>query len=289
MRGFEPSAAAPGVRRDGLYRWGRRMDLVPLLVLIAIAVVVVILVRLMVRLTIVHEHERGLRFRSGRLTGLVGPGSYLTLRPLSELRVLDTRPRSLPIEGQEILTADGVAAKVSLVARFEVGDPTAAVTRDTDFQRTTYLVLQLGLRDAITRRTLDEALAARLQMGAEIRDACGGRLAAIGVELLEVDVRDVMLPGELKRAFVGVIAARKEGEAALERVRGETAALRGLANAGRMLDDSPGLLQLRKLQEIGRSSGNSSVFGAPDAAPGRPNRARTPRARDAAEPGPAER
>jgi hypothetical protein len=85
-------------------------------------------------------------------------------------------------------------------------------------------------------------------------------------------VRDVMLPGELKRAYASVIVTRKEGEAALERARAETAALRGLANAGRTLADNPGLLQLRILQELGSSSGNTVVFGAPDGLPAaRPN------------------
>jgi regulator of protease activity HflC (stomatin/prohibitin superfamily) len=256
------------------------MDLLPLLALVAILLLVAVLVRRLVGVTIVHEHERGLRYRSGRLKGLVGAGTYLTLPPWTQVLVLDMRPASITVEGQEILTADGVAAKVSMVARYEVGDAAAAVTRDVSYSRTLYLLLQLGLRDAITRRTLDEALAARGDLGAEIRDACGGRLAAIGVELLEVDVRDVMLPGELKRAFTSVITARKEGEAGLERVRSETAALRALANAGRLLDDNPGLLQLRILQEVGGSSGNSIVFGAPEPQPARPSRSRSPRARD---------
>ena len=60
-----------------------------------------------------------------------------------------------------------------------------------------------------------------------------------------------MVPGELKRAFAGIVAARREGEAALERARGETAALRSLANAGRLIEDNPGLLQLRILQQLG--------------------------------------
>ena len=72
-----------------------------------------------------------------------------------------------------------------------------------------------------------------------------------------------MVPSEMKRAFAGIVAARREGEAALERARGETAALRGLANAGRMLDDNPGLLQLRILQQLGASSGNTIMLGVP--------------------------
>ena len=238
------------------------METVIGLVAIALVVLAVVVAVRSIRITTIHDYERGLRFRQGKLVGLVEPGIHVTVGPLTEIRGLDVRPAMVPVEGQEILTADGVAAKVSLVARYVVGDPVAAVTRDADFRRTTYLLLQLGLRSAVTRRTLDESLDARAELGPEVRDAVAGRLAAIGVELLDVEVRDVMLPGELKRAFASVIAARKDGEASLERARAETAALRGLANAGRTLVDNPGLLQLRILQEVGASSGNTIVFGA---------------------------
>jgi regulator of protease activity HflC (stomatin/prohibitin superfamily) len=240
------------------------MDLLlALLALLVFLLLVAGVIRLSVTVATVHDHERGLRYRGGRLTGLVGAGVYVGVRPWSEVRVLDVRPTFVAVEGQEVLTADGVAAKISLAARYVVGDAAAALTRDADYRRTLYLLLQLALRDAVGRRTLGEALAARPEIGPEVREACAGPMATIGVELLDVDVRDVMLPGELKRAFAAVVAARKDGEAALERARAETAALRALANAGRMLDDNPGLLQLRILQELGQSSGSSVVFGAP--------------------------
>jgi regulator of protease activity HflC (stomatin/prohibitin superfamily) len=257
-------------------------QLLALLALVAIVALVVAAVRILVRFTVVHDYERGLRYRSGRLAGLVDAGTYLGIRGFSEVQVLDVRPTFVVVEGQEVLTSDGVAAKVSLAARYMVADAAAAITRDADFRRTLYLSLQLALRDAIARRTLDEALADRRAMGPEIREACAGPMAAIGVELLDVDVRDVMLPGDLKRAFAGVVAARKEGEAALERSRTEIASLRSLANAGRMLDDNPGLLQLRILQELGQSSGNTVVFGAPETpgvAGSEPTRARRARTR----------
>lgn len=240
------------------------MELVGLLVALVALVAALLLVRA-VRVVTIHDYERGLRFRGGRLAGLVDAGTHLTLAPLSEIVALDVRPAVVPIEGQEVLTADGAAAKVSLVARYVVADPVAAYTRDAAYYRTMYVWLQLALREVVTARTLEETLADRRALGAEIGEAVAGRLASIGVELLEVDVRDVMLPGELKRAYTGVLAARKEGEAALERARAETAALRSLANAGRAVADNPGLLQLRILQELGASSGNTVVFGAPDA------------------------
>ncbi len=241
------------------------MELVlPLLVVAAIVITIVQVVR-QVRLVTVRDYERGLRFQRGKLAGLVDPGVHWTFARFSEIQPLDLRPTTTPVEGQEVLTSDGVAAKVSLVARYAVGDPVAAITRDAAYSRTVYLWLQLALRDAIARRTLDEAIAGRTAMGAEIREAVAGRIAELGVDLLDVDVRDVMLPGELKRAYSGVVAARKDGEAALERARSETATLRNLANAGHAMADNPGLLQLRILQELGASSGNTVVFGAPDA------------------------
>jgi regulator of protease activity HflC (stomatin/prohibitin superfamily) len=239
----------------------------PLLQLVAIFAVIVLLVLLAsrwFRFVTIHDHERGVRFARGRLTGLVGTGTHVSVSPFSEIQVLDARPTAMVVEGQEVMTADGVALKVSLAARYLLGDPVAAVTGDADFRRAIYLMLQLTLRDALAGRTVEEALAARREIGAAVRQAAASDLAALGVELLAVEVRDLMVPGELKRAFAGVIAARKEGEAALERARGETAALRSLANAGRMVEDNPGLLQLRVVQQLGASSGNTVMLGMPD-------------------------
>ena len=142
------------------------------------------------------------------------------------------------------------------------------MTDDQSWLRALYVALQAGLREAIAGRTADEMLAARGEIGPAVGAAVASELARIGVELLGVDVRDVMVPAELKRAFAGIVAARREGEAALERARGETAALRSLANAGRLVEDNPGLLQLRVLQQLGASSGNTIMLGWPGA--GRP-------------------
>jgi regulator of protease activity HflC (stomatin/prohibitin superfamily) len=235
----------------------------PLFVVLAL-IAIALLIRLFVRIVTVHDYERGLRYRSGRFTGLVDPGSHVAVRPFSEIRILDARPGFLAVEGQEVLTSDGVAVKVSLAARYVVGDPVAAVTSDQDFRRAMYIELQLGLRDALAQGTLEEIFAARSKIGPAVLERTASSLARLGVELLGVEVRDLMVPGELKRLFAGVVAARKEGEASLERVRAETAALRSLANAGRMVEENPGLLQLRMLQQVGGSTGNTVLLSMPD-------------------------
>jgi regulator of protease activity HflC (stomatin/prohibitin superfamily) len=234
------------------------------LVLLALIVVVVLLVRVFVRVVTVHDYERGLRYRSGRFTGLVDPGSHVVIRPINEVRVIDGRPGFVLVEGQEVLTADGVPLKVSLAARYVVGDPVAAITNDQDYLRALHVELQLGLRDALSAGSVEEILGSRAKIGPAVMERTASSLAKIGIELLGVEARDIMVPGELKRLFAGVVAARKEGEASLERVRAETAALRSLANAGRLIEDNPGLLQLRMLQQVGGSTGNTVVVSMPD-------------------------
>ena len=231
---------APGLRRRlAIGRNGRLPDrelrsatdgyveqLIGPLFLLALVVIAALLVRMFVRVVTVHDYERGLRYRSGRFTGLVDPGAHVVIRPLNEVRVIDARPGFLLVQGQEVLTADGVAVKVSLAARYVVGDPVAAVTNDQDFLRALHVELQLGLRDALSAGSVEEVLASRAKIGPAVMERTASSLARIGIELLAVEVRDIMVPGELKRLLAGVVAARKEGEVSLERVRGETAALR---------------------------------------------------------------
>jgi regulator of protease activity HflC (stomatin/prohibitin superfamily) len=235
------------------------------IVVLLVVLIVGVLVRPAITVATIRDYQRGLRYRQGRLVGLLDPGTHLAIRPLTEIQVLDGRPTSITVPGQEILTADGVALKVSLTARYVVADAIAAVTNDQNYVSALYTALHAGLREALAGRTADEILAGRAELGPAVGGAVASELARIGVELLGVDVRDVMVPAELKRAFAGIVAARREGEAALERARGETAALRSLANAGRMIEDNPGLLQLRILQQLGGSSGNTIMLGVPGA------------------------
>jgi regulator of protease activity HflC (stomatin/prohibitin superfamily) len=231
-----------------------------IIVLLLIVVIVAVLARAFVSVVTFRDYQRGLHYRQGKLVGLLSTGTHVAIRPITEIQLLDARPTQLTVPGQEILTADGVALKISLTAQYVVADPVAALTNDQSWQAALYAALHAGLRDAIAGRTADDVLASRAEIGPTIAGSVASEIARIGVELLSVDVRDVMVPGELKRAFAGVVAARREGEAALERARGEQAALRSLANAGRLLEDNPGLLQLRVIQQLGSTPGNTIML-----------------------------
>jgi regulator of protease activity HflC (stomatin/prohibitin superfamily) len=238
--------------------------LLTLVVLVLLIALVAVIARATLTVVTIHDYERGVRYRQGRLRGLVDPGTRVVLRQVDEVRVVDGRPSFLVLEGQEVLSSDGVAIRISLAAQYVVGDAVAAVTADQDYRRALYLLLQLGLREAVAGRTVDQVLSARSEIGPAVMAAAAGPISRIGIELLEVHVRDLMLPAELKRVFAAVVAARKDGEASLERARAETAALRSLANAGRMVEDNPGLLQLRIMQQLGETPGATVMIGMPD-------------------------
>ncbi len=238
--------------------------LVPVLSIVVVAIIVAAVARLLFDVVTIHDYERGLRYDRGQFVGLLAAGTHVVFRPIGEIRVLDGRPVVATIDGQEVLTADGVNVKLSLATRYVIDDPVTAVTSDQNFRVALHVILQLGLREAVAGRTADELLAARSEIGRTVLELTASRIASLGLELLSVEVRDLMLPAELKRAFAGVVAARKAGEAALERARGETAALRNLANAAGVLEQHPGLLQIRALQEVGGSSGNTIMLGLAD-------------------------
>jgi regulator of protease activity HflC (stomatin/prohibitin superfamily) len=211
----------------------------------------------------VYEYERGLRFDRGRFSAVVEPGAYRILRSRTRITTIDVRPTLVAVPGQEVITADGVSIRISLAAEFGIVDPVTAVIKNGDYVEKLYVALQLALREIVAATEIDALLEQRATVGARLAEMTHDEAARLGLDLVRVDAKDFMFPGELRRTFAQVVAARKEGLAALERARGETAALRNLANAARMMESSPSLLQLRALQEIGRSGGNTVVLGLP--------------------------
>lgn len=163
--------------------------------------------------------------------------------------LVDLREQLLAVAPQEILTADGAQVRVSAAVRWAVADPIAFHEKAVDPMAGVYLATQVALRNALGDLEVT-ALAAR---GARLpADELTAAVAAVGLELgvrvIEVVVKDVILPVELRTAATAVLAARQHGLAQLEAARAETAALRSLANGAQLLDRHPALATLRAIQ-----------------------------------------
>lgn len=217
-----------------------------------------------VRQVIIYEYQRGLRYKKGRYVTTLTPGRYWINSLSSTILHVDIRPEFITIQGQDVLSSDGVSLKVSLAAEFQVVDPNNAINKNNNFRTALYLTLQMSLREIVGTEKIDALVENRAGISSKLMELGSPKAADFGLNLLSADVKDIMFSGEMKKAFAHVVKAQKEGQAALERARGETAALRNLANAARMMDDNPNLLHLRALQALADSTGNTLVFGMPN-------------------------
>jgi regulator of protease activity HflC (stomatin/prohibitin superfamily) len=208
----------------------------------------------MFRRVTVHETEVGLRYRRGKFERLLEPGGYWLLG--SGLRVdrIDVRRRLMVVASQEVLTSDSVQLRMSTVVAYRVVDAPRAAHDVESYEQELHVAVQLALRTIVGEATAEELLEKRLD-GERLKELVAERATALGLELFSIDLRDVMLPGDVKAAFTEVLRARAEARAALERARGESTALRNLANAARLLETNPGLMNLRLLQTIAQESG----------------------------------
>lgn len=231
--------------------------LVSVLVLLVLAIVL----PRAIRSVTVFEFERGVKFSRGRFAGVLEPGIHWYLPYFTRIQKLDTRPTRVAVTGQEVLSSDGVAVKTSIAATFRIVNPEAALLQTDDYQTAVHTELQLALRAIISGLPVEELLAKRPELAAQLKAIAGERLQALGIELQDAALRDLTFPGELKKIFTQVVKARQEGLAALEKARGETAALRNLANAAQMIERNPQLMHLRLLQVLGQQPGNTVVLG----------------------------
>ncbi len=234
-----------------------------ILTIVAGIVLMVLLSKFGLKRETIYEYERGLKYSKGRFKQVLEPGQYWYLKYHTRLDKVDVRPRVIAVPGQEVLSSDSVTLKVSIAAKYEIADPNVAVNMVEDYQVALYTELQLALREIIGSEAIDDLLEKRGEFSQKLAELTEGKVEALGLKLHSVSIKDIMFPGPLKQMFARVVNARKEGLAALERARGETAALRNLANAAKMIKENPALMQLRLLQSIEESSGNTVVLGMP--------------------------
>ena len=233
------------------------------IIILLIFFAILLVKKAVIRRMTVFEYERGVKYVNGKFETILEPGQYWYLPFLVHIQKVDIRPCFVSITGQEVLSSDGVTLKVSLAAKYEISDPNIAINKVQNYQEALYLELQLALREIIGTAMIDDLLEKRNEFANKLMELTAAKIQALGLKLLSVNLKDIMFPGPLKQIFAQVVKARKEGQAALEKARGETAALRNLANAAKMLESNPNLLQLRMLQAIGESSGNTLVLGMP--------------------------
>lgn len=201
---------------------------------------------------IIEAHEAGLLFVDGKLTErlLAGRHAFWAVGRTVRIGKVDMRPSPLEVTAQEILTKDRVGIRVTLTAFIRVVDPEKAVLAAGDVPGTVYRLVQFAIREAVATRTLDDILAARDTIDREVRAFVTQRAVDLGVEIGEIGVKDVILPGDVRDLLNKVVEAERTAKANLIRRQEETAATRSLLNTARLMEDNPLLLRLKELEAL---------------------------------------
>ncbi|MBI4541360.1 MAG: slipin family protein [Gemmatimonadetes bacterium] len=218
-------------------------------------------------LRILWQYERAVVFRLGKLTGSKGPG-LLFLVPffVERMRRVDLRIRTLDIAPQDTITRDNVSVKINAVVYYRVMDPVKAVVEIEDYHFAVSQLAQTTLRSVIGQSELDEVLAKREQINEVIRDIIDEGTDPWGLEVTAVEIKDIDLPQEMKRAMAKQAEAERERRAKVIGAEGEYQASQKLAQAARIIAQEPIALQLRFLQtavEVAAEKNSTTLFPLP--------------------------
>jgi regulator of protease activity HflC (stomatin/prohibitin superfamily) len=236
--------------------------------LVAAGVLFVILfVILPTILIIVTEYERAVFFRLGHIReGAKGPGIVVRFPLIDRVVKVSLRVEVVDIPAQAAITADNVTVQVDAVVYFQVIDPVQAILGVDSFKFASQRVAMTSLRSIIGRFELDDLLAHRETVNDELREKIAVSTGAWGVEVKQVEIRDITLPSELLRAMARQAEAERERRAKVIAATGELEASRELAEAATKLATAPGALQLRTLQtlaEVATEKNSTLIFPIP--------------------------
>jgi regulator of protease activity HflC (stomatin/prohibitin superfamily) len=200
----------------------------------------------------VEESKAGLLYIDNKIVRTLTPGVYgfWSVVATPRIETIDLRMQPLEITGQEVLTKDKVSIRVNVSAQYRVVDPLKARQSVKDYADYLYRVLQLAVRQALGKKTLDEILAEKVDLDPELVEGIRKDLAAIGLELGFAAMKDIILPGEMRDILNQVVAAEKLAQANLIRRREETAATRSLLNTARLMDENPLLIRMKELETL---------------------------------------
>ena len=200
--------------------------------------------------TMAAEGSVALRFVDGQLDAVLPAGRHAAFTALRKVHfaVIDLKERLINVTGQEVMTKDRLTLRLNVAAAFQVVDPKRLATVARNPDEVLYLAIQLAAREAVATRTLDELLAAREELAQGMGEMVKARADTVGLKLVELGLKDVVLPGDMKELLNKVIQAQKEAEANVIFRREETAATRSLAQTAKVLAENPLLVRLKELE-----------------------------------------
>ncbi|MFN1836311.1 slipin family protein [Balneola sp. MJW-20] len=226
--------------------------------IITILIFIAILAPQMVK--ILREYERAVVFRLGKFLKVKGPGFILLIPFIDKIERVDLRVLTINVDKQEVITKDNVTVNVDAITFFRVVNAEDAVIQVERYIHATSMLAQTTLRSIVGQVELDELLANRDKVNKNIQEIIDRQTDPWGVKVVSVEVRDVVLPENMKRAMARQAETERDRRAKVINAEGEFQAAKKLVEAAKMIQTAPAALQLRFLQTMNEISEENATF-----------------------------
>ncbi|MBV8764182.1 MAG: slipin family protein [Hyphomicrobiales bacterium] len=226
----------------------------------------VVIVFLLASIRILREYQRGVVFTLGRFSGVKGPGLIILIPFAQQMVKVDLRVVVQVVPAQDVISRDNVSVKVNAVLYFRIVDPERAIIRVEDFMAATSQLAQTTLRSVLGKHELDEMLAERDKLNADIQEILDQQTDAWGIKVTAVEIKDVDLNESMVRAIAKQAEAERLRRAKVINAEGEQQAAEKLVEAGRILAGEPQAMQLRyfaALHDVAGERSSTVVFPLP--------------------------
>jgi regulator of protease activity HflC (stomatin/prohibitin superfamily) len=234
------------------------------LAFLLIAIIVVLFLSAAIR--ILREYERGIVFTLGRFSGVKGPGLFLLIPVAQQMVKVDLRVVVQDVPPQDVISRDNVSVKVNAVLYFRIIDPERAIIRVADYMAATSQLAQTTLRSVLGKHELDEMLAERDRLNADIQEILDQQTDAWGIKVTNVEIKHIDLNESMIRAIAKQAEAERLRRAKVINAEGEQQAAEKLVEAGRILAAVPQAMQLRyfaALHDVAGERSSTIVFPLP--------------------------
>jgi len=216
---------------------------------------------------ILNEYERGVIFQLGRFHGVKGPGLIILIPVLQRMVRVDLRTIVMDVPSQDVISRDNVSVKVNAVLYFRVIDPEKAIIQVENRVEATSQLAQTTLRSVLGQHELDDMLAEREKLNADVQTILDQQTASWGIKVINVEIKHVDLDESMIRAIAAQAEAERTRRAKVIHAEGEFQASQRLSEAAAILSSHPQAMQLRYLQTLTEISGEKNshtiVFPVP--------------------------
>jgi regulator of protease activity HflC (stomatin/prohibitin superfamily) len=231
-----------------------------------VVIVVLVIMFLSSAIRILNEYERGVIFRLGRVIATKGPGLIILIPIVDKMVKVDMRTITMEVPPQDVITRDNVSIKVNAVVFYTVLDASAAIIKVENFLYATSQQAQTSLRSVCGQVELDEILSEREKINLTLQGILDRSTEPWGIKVDRVEVKQIDLPEEMKRAIAKQAEAERERRAKVINAEGEFQAAQKLIEAAALMETQPMSLQLRYLQtlnQIASENNSTTLFPIP--------------------------